>query len=73
MRYRVYLWKTITSQEAEIVQAVEAVSSEAALQAAMRAANLSYANFAWIVPDDDDVADVQRARVRCSSTRRPGH
>jgi hypothetical protein len=70
MRYRVYLWKSITSQVPEVVQEVQEASAEAALQQVMRAHHVPYASYAWVVPEDDDLPCVDGYRVRCPTARR---
>ena len=73
MRYRVYLWKSITSQEPEVVQEVQATGAEAALQQVMHAHRVPYASYAWVVPEDDDLPCVDWYRVRCPTARLDGH
>ena len=65
MRFRVYLWKSLASQEPEVVQKVQAADAEAALQQVMRAHHVPYVSYAWIVPEDESLACVDRYRVRC--------
>ena len=73
MRFRVYLWKSLASQEPEVVQKVQAADAEAALQQVMRAHHVPYVSYAWIVPEDESLACVDRYRVRCESARQDGH
>jgi hypothetical protein len=60
VQYRVYLWLTRSSQEAEVVQEVQAV---------MRSNTLPYAYYAWVVPDSEALPCVERYQVRCASAR----
>jgi hypothetical protein len=73
MRYRVYLWRSLTSQAAEVVQEVQASDAPAAVLAVMRSHNISYAFYAWIVPEDEALPCVERYQVRCASARSQGH
>ena len=58
MRYRVYLWKSITSQEAEVLREVQAADADIAIKQVMAAVQWPYAYYAWVVPDDDEVSCV---------------
>lgn len=73
MRYRVYLWKSITSQEAEVLREVQATDADGAIKQVMAAVQWPYAYYAWVAPDDDEVSCSDRYRVRCAAARRPGH
>jgi hypothetical protein len=73
MRYRVYLWLSVRSQAAEVMQEVQASNALAALQAVMRSNNIPYAFYAWIVPESEALPCVERYQVRCASARSSGH
>jgi hypothetical protein len=73
MRYRVYLWKSITSQAPEVVQEVQEAFAEAALHQVMRAHHVPYASYVWVVPEDDGLPCVDRYRVHCPLARPDGH
>ncbi len=64
MRFRVYLWKSLASQEPEVVQKVQAADAEAALQQVMHTHHVSYAFYAWVVPEDESLSCVDRYHVR---------
>ena len=67
MRYRVYLWLRRSSQAAEFVQEVQAVSAEAAVQVMMRSHALSFVFYAWVVPERETLPCVDYYQVRCAS------
>ena len=73
MRFRVYLWKSLASQEPEVVEQVQAADAEAALQQVMRVHHVPYVYYAWVNPEDESLSCVDRYRVRCSSARQDGH
>jgi len=73
MRFRVYLWKSLASQEPEVVEQVQAADAEAALQQVMRAHHVPYVYYAWVVPEDESLSCVDRHHVRCLSARQDGH
>ena len=56
VRYRVYLWLRRSSQAAEVVQEVQAVSADAAVQVMMRSHALSFVFYVWVVPERESVA-----------------
>jgi hypothetical protein len=72
MCYRVYLWKEVTSTVPEVVQQVQAVNAPAALQAVMHAHHVPYADYAWVVPDNEDLPCYEGHQVRCPSARPAG-
>jgi hypothetical protein len=72
MCYRVYLWKEVTSKVPEVVQHVQAVNAPAALQAVMRAHRVPYADYVWVVPDNEDLPCYEGHHVCCPSARPAG-
>jgi len=73
MRFRVYLWQSLASQEPEVVEQVQAPDAEAALQQVMRRHRVSSAFYAWVVPEEESLACVDRYYVRCPSVHQGGH
>lgn len=53
MRYQVFLWRRIRSKKPDVIQAVEAVSCEQALQMVMRAHQVFYVASAAVAHHDD--------------------
>ena len=53
MFYDVYIWLLPTSEAAEIFQQVQAESAALALQVVMAGCALSFADFAWVVPQNE--------------------
>ncbi len=68
-QYRVYVWRWLTSDEPEIVQLVEAMSADAAIQLVLRSRQVAYAFYVWIVPLDEELPCLDRYRVRCAGVR----
>ena len=66
VRYRVYLWLTRSSQAADVVQEVQAVSASSAVQAVMRSHTLSFVFYAWVVPEQDVFPTAEYHSVRCA-------
>jgi hypothetical protein len=73
MRYRVYLWLSVRSQAAEVLQEVQAPDACAALHEVMYSNNIPYAFYAWMVPEREALPCVERYQVRCVSARSSGH
>jgi hypothetical protein len=67
VRYRVYLWLTHSSQAAEVVQEVQAVSASSAVQAVMRSHAFSFVFYAWVVPELETLPCVDCYQVRCAT------
>jgi hypothetical protein len=65
MWYRVYLWKTCSSVEAEIVAETWALCADMAIQQVMRRAGCSYVSYAWVVAAVGCSRSVERWAVSC--------
>jgi hypothetical protein len=71
MWYRVFLWKTCSSVEAEIVAETWALCADMAIQQVMRRAGCSYVYYAWVV-SGDGCGSVDRWSVSCYISARGG-
>ncbi len=63
--YNVYLWLTLTSEAAEVVQTRRAWCADQAILRVMRDRGISYAHYAWVVPHNEKVPCTERFTVRC--------
>lgn len=69
--FHVYLWLRATSEAAEIFQTIEAESAAAALYVVMRRCDIPFADYAWVVPQDEAIACYEARSVCCSDVPRP--
>jgi hypothetical protein len=69
VRYRVYLWLRRSSQAADVVQEVQALSASSAVQTVMRSNMLSFVFYAWVVPYDDALPCVECYQMRRASVQ----
>jgi hypothetical protein len=69
VRYRVYLWLTRSSQAADVVQEVEAVSATLAVQTVMRSHTILCAYYVWIVPERETLPCEELYQVHYASAQ----
>ena len=63
LTYRVYLWLSAQSLEAEVMLDVHAIDTTHALIAAMEHQSFSYVHCAWVISPDDETVDARAEDV----------
>ncbi len=63
MQYRVYLWLSDASIEAEVLHDVQASSPSEALMQVMEQRALQYVNCAWVISPDDETVDARSEHI----------
>jgi len=62
----VYVWISSRSQAAEVVASTSAAFPDTAIQNVMKAYQISFAHYVWVVPEGEDEPCVDRYGVTCS-------